>query len=276
METKQFFVYKITNKVNGKVYIGITTQTLKNRWKAHIRDAENSNSRLICRAIKKYGSDNFLIEPIKECGSIAEMRQEEINYIRLFDSMNIEKGYNLTTGGEGTFGFKPSKEQLENHSKAMKGKMPGHKNPFYGKKHSIETLEIISTKNKLARERGAYKKADEAAKKLSKEQELLARKEYATKLFTITELANKYNVSKSTMLRYLDGITGKQTTNKLSDDVYKSIIDMHFIEKKSAREIGEITNLAAHKIERTIQTYRKENNILSQRGNRINHPYKNK
>lgn len=66
----QGFIYKITNKINGKVYIGQTIQSVKDRWHRHcgkksIRSAEMSMH--IKRAILKYGKENFIIETIETC-----------------------------------------------------------------------------------------------------------------------------------------------------------------------------------------------------------------
>ena len=62
------FIYKITNKINQKSYIGETTTTLKKRWHDHIRESFSEghgyNYHLHC-AIRKYGLDNFVFEEIE-------------------------------------------------------------------------------------------------------------------------------------------------------------------------------------------------------------------
>lgn len=52
-------VYKATNKLNDKVYIGITTKTLRHRMSIHKKDAKVKNT-YFYRAIRKYGFDNFI------------------------------------------------------------------------------------------------------------------------------------------------------------------------------------------------------------------------
>ena len=62
------FIYKITNKENGKIYIGKTVNTIQERWHEHISEAFNGNisNSLIHKAIVKYGIDAFLVEEIGE------------------------------------------------------------------------------------------------------------------------------------------------------------------------------------------------------------------
>lgn len=62
------FIYKITNLINGKIYIGQTTCSIEDRWKEHLHSAKKSVSenRPLYRAINKYGKENFSIEKIEE------------------------------------------------------------------------------------------------------------------------------------------------------------------------------------------------------------------
>ena len=94
-------IYKITNKVNNKVYIGLTTLTLEYRWKRHITESKNvSNEKHLYKAIRKYGLENFLVEEIDHSSSLEELGELERKYIKQFDSTNPNRGYNLTAGGE--------------------------------------------------------------------------------------------------------------------------------------------------------------------------------
>ncbi len=93
-------IYKTTNLINGKIYIGLTT---KNNLK-YI----GSGSTLI-KAIKKYGKENFQKEIIEYCKSFKDLCEREIYWIKKLDSRNPKIGYNLTIGGEYTKGW------FENH-----------------------------------------------------------------------------------------------------------------------------------------------------------------
>ena len=94
------FIYKITNKLNDKVYIGKTLSTIEERWKIHIRDSRKDKigNRPLYKAIKKYGVENFLIEKIEEC-DYKVLSEREIYWIKFYDS--YDSGYNATLGGDG-------------------------------------------------------------------------------------------------------------------------------------------------------------------------------
>lgn len=94
------YIYKITNKVNGKVYIGKTTYSIQKRWKEHLKAAKNSKSekRPLYSAINKYGAENFKIEQIEEC-SHDILNERECYWIEYYGS--FKNGYNATIGGDG-------------------------------------------------------------------------------------------------------------------------------------------------------------------------------
>ena len=86
-------IYKITNKINGKVYIGQTSRTLNARWKQHIRNAKKGVKTKFYNALRKYGADNFTAEVICKAYSNEELNDLEIYYIHKYDSIRI--GYNM-------------------------------------------------------------------------------------------------------------------------------------------------------------------------------------
>lgn len=88
-------IYKITNKVNNKSYIGQTRYTLEFRWRQHQHKKDNT---YFHNAIKKYGIENFNLEILEEC-SIENLDSREIYYISKYDT--FKNGYNLTIGGDG-------------------------------------------------------------------------------------------------------------------------------------------------------------------------------
>ena len=91
------FIYKITNRVNGKVYIGQTRFTVEHRFKQHIKNY-NVEHRMqpLYMAFAKYGIENFTVETVEEC-SIEKLDEREIFWIAKYDS--FKNGYNATLGG---------------------------------------------------------------------------------------------------------------------------------------------------------------------------------
>ena len=94
------YIYKITNKINNKIYIGQTSSTIKRRWQQHINDSKSrkNDTSLLHKAINKYGKENFSIEQIDYC-LINLADDKEIYWIKYYDS--YKKGYNKTLGGDG-------------------------------------------------------------------------------------------------------------------------------------------------------------------------------
>ena len=94
-------IYKITNSVNGKVYIGQTVKSAKERFREHKYFATRPDFRhckYLHNAIAKYGAENFTLEVVEECPKEL-LDEREIYWIDKYDSYN--NGYNLTIGGGG-------------------------------------------------------------------------------------------------------------------------------------------------------------------------------
>lgn len=95
-------IYKITNNLNNKVYIGKSLD-IERRWKEHIRHSKDEFSREkppIHKAINKYGASSFTFTVLEECDE-SRLDELEMYYIKKYDSRNKSKGYNITQGGDG-------------------------------------------------------------------------------------------------------------------------------------------------------------------------------
>lgn len=115
----KYIVYKITNLINSKVYIGITSWINK-RIGDHIRYSKNVNSKCrmyLHRAISKYGFNNFTFEIIEIVNSREELNQKEIYWINFYKSTNSVFGYNLTKGGKSNY---PSEQTILKKVKSSK------------------------------------------------------------------------------------------------------------------------------------------------------------
>ena len=143
------YIYKITNNLNGKIYVGKhSSNRLENQY--------FGSGVAIKAAIRKYGKDNFSKEIICICDNEGELNKSEIMHIK--ESGAFANGYNMTLGGEGKLGYKPSEKQKKKQSETMvkffkdhpeirkkisesSSKMTGDKNSFYGKRLTKEHIE---------------------------------------------------------------------------------------------------------------------------------------
>lgn len=150
-----FKIYKHTNKINGKIYIGLTSQTLHERC----REGEGYHGcPRFYNAIKKYGWDNFEHEILLEGLTQQEAKQKESEYILKYRSNEEQFGYNLTNGGEFNQPNAEVKRKIgetnkqhmqngvrEKIKEALKDRdFRGENNPYYGKHHSPEIRKKMS------------------------------------------------------------------------------------------------------------------------------------
>ena len=182
------FIYKITNLINGKCYIGQTIRTVKERWTEHCKPYNGKFGKLLIDlAIRKYGKEKFEVKTIYKASSIEDLNKKEQFYIKKLKTMGKD-GYNLTTGGDNyirseetkkkislsqigpknhRYGKKASKETRRKQSESHKGE----KNNFYGKTHTPKVRKIISD---MMKKRGngqlGLKRSKSTRKKLSENQ----------------------------------------------------------------------------------------------------------
>jgi len=99
--TKYHYLYRITNKINGKIYIGQTIDYIR-RWYEHKRAARSGKSgQIISYAIAKHGEDNFKFEIIATCRGYDDVNFIEEELIKQYDCLvSGGKGYNISLGGE--------------------------------------------------------------------------------------------------------------------------------------------------------------------------------
>lgn len=152
------YVYKTTNLINNKIYIG--------QHKSSSFDSSYYGSgRVFIRALKKYGKNNFNCELLEWCNNYDELNIKEEYWIHFYNSTDPIIGYNIQIGGNSAPKAEQTKEKLR---QARLGKYTGNKNPFYGKKHSIESLIKISNASKGRKTFEGRHHSDETKKKLSK------------------------------------------------------------------------------------------------------------
>ena len=117
LKFKYHFVYKITNKINNKSYIGKHSTN-------NLEDGYLGSGILILKAVKKYGASNFVKEFLQFFDSLEEAYKNEEKIIKDFDAVNSNMFYNITAGGFGNKGYIPifTEEWKSKISKALIGR----------------------------------------------------------------------------------------------------------------------------------------------------------
>ena len=139
-------VYRITCKINGKIYIGITTVGFKARFSIYKSMVKNKKGthHLIVQKMIQYGIENFTFEILETVLTKQELIEKEIYYIKTFNCLN-PNGYNRDHGG-----YLPSIETLNKRSEKLKNKPLNHEHKqkisksLIGHEVSLETRQKIS------------------------------------------------------------------------------------------------------------------------------------
>jgi len=208
-----FYCYKITNLINGKIYVGQTNRPTR-RWTEH---KVRNTGYPISNAIKKYGADSFEFKIIAITDQQVKIDECEKYFIKSFKTNVKRFGYNLTAGGDGMFGRK--------HTNVTRAKMSiAHT----GHKHSKETIEKMRKSNtgirstpetceKIRQARIGTKRQTLTLLKIRGENSWKAklnwnivneiREKYSLGNITLTKLASVYGVSYSTIQNIISNVT---------------------------------------------------------------------
>ncbi|WP_413362227.1 GIY-YIG nuclease family protein [Lysinibacillus sp. 3P01SB] len=219
-----FELYMITNKNNGKRYIGFTSEGYLKRFKNHIKEARRGGNRLLCKAIRKYGEAVFITELLEVVESYEEAIKREkelISFYNTFAGDEGSSGYNTTRGGEGSIGHTVPLE-LRTKLKSLReeeGRWKGNNNPNYrnklfkngeharvGVKITLEGKRKISEANKG---RFAGIKHPNAVKKITFAKKLdtgeIIKKNSFYELRTFLEKEFKVKINRSGALKVMRG-----------------------------------------------------------------------
>lgn len=127
-------VYKITNKINSKIYIGITSNSLSKRFYQHVWQSSKGKNIPMQNAIRKYGKESFTIELLYTFKSRQEACEKERELIK-----ELKPEYNVTKGGDGGFCVK----DIDNWKSKLRLARVGRR-PALGMKHTEETKRKCS------------------------------------------------------------------------------------------------------------------------------------
>lgn len=120
MKEQIYSVYKITNKLNNKIYIGGTSNSIQKRFRMHLAKALKGFESPLYRAIREFGEENFDISVVETCKNSEELDNREIYWIANLSSTNPEIGYNVKAGGNIFYHNTSTKSKI---SRIHKGKV---------------------------------------------------------------------------------------------------------------------------------------------------------
>jgi len=166
-----YAIYIITCKVNAKQYVGITND-LSRRWRRH-RNANDSH--LLHKAIKKHGVDNFIFTHIADAFDVDSAKLIEQILIAEHNTFS-PSGYNLTKGGDGTFGYKHTEEsKAQSRESNLKAWSDPELRKRLGEKISlVKKGKPSPKKGKPSGKKGTHQSPDHIAKRMASFQATMA------------------------------------------------------------------------------------------------------
>lgn len=197
-------IYCIKNLVNGKIYVGQSIN-VDGRWRQHLSHLRKNthNNEHLQDAWNKYGKENFDFQIIEIC-DVDKLDIRERYWIEYYNSMSREFGYNHEDGGRKN---KTVSDFTKNKISKNHSDVSGKNNPFYGKKHTNESIKKISNNRE-------YSSENSHLAKLTLEQAMYIKKylkENKTTCADELNLAKQFNVG----LGAIQGIKHNKTWKKI-------------------------------------------------------------
>lgn len=166
-----YYIYKITNLINNKIYIGRTTQTIKKRWSVHLAYAKHTYKQngcsYICNAMKKYGVNNFTISVVDTTNNFEKLVFLESFYINYYNTTNPKYGYNLLVenkNGDGLEFLSESTKILISTTNRLSRKRPT--GVLYDKFRNKWLARFVYLRNKMSKRFTSEIEAKETIDKL--------------------------------------------------------------------------------------------------------------
>lgn len=160
------YIYLITNKINGKQYVGQTISGVKQRWSQHISDSKRGKNYPLHNAINKYGKDNFEISVLAKVYSIQGLNLLEKFFIKKIGTI-VPFGYNLQDGG-GSGGHLHESTRKKISLSQIGRKVVSHTEEFkrklskrsLGNKYSLDRKQSAEEKQKRRVISAGYKRGE--------------------------------------------------------------------------------------------------------------------
>lgn len=228
-------VYKITNRLNGKIYIGSSFR-IEERWEDHIRElnGRRHNNKYLTHAWHKYGSENFSFEIIEETDDESLLVALEQKWLDEYRPYERGKGYNLSPSAYNILGYRFTEEQKQKVSLALKGKKKSevHRKNLWKNREVTEEQRLRMSKiGKRAKGRkieGEHSKRKSEAQRGSKnpsakyteERVTAIRRDLANHL-PMNEIAEKHGVTYHFVYNILKNLSWKHV--RLDEESEKKI-----------------------------------------------------
>lgn len=162
MKNNNYTVYTHVNKINGKMYVGVTSQKPIYRWKNGLG---YKNNRYFFRAIEKHGWNNFKHIILLE--NLSEMYAKEIEkyLIHKYNTANPKNGYNISLGGDGTLGYRHTDEAKQKISEKNLGHATSQKTrKLIGQASSKKVAQFSKINGELLSVFNSLKEAEKISK----------------------------------------------------------------------------------------------------------------
>lgn len=267
MVSKISCVYKITNTLNGKVYIGQTVDYRKRKVGhfSYLRRNAHRN-RYLQKSFNKYGESSFKMEIIKEC-AVDELDKLEIYYMRKYNSIDKTLGYNMVIGGNTNKSFPDYIRQKM--SRSQKGRIISEEHrKRIGKWHKGKTIspKDIEKANKTKKDNQIQWGETNPNAVLTNDDVEKLIKDMLNGL-TVEDVMKKYKCSRQTVY----GITRNRTYKAILPNLRKKLYNLNeenkkntlnkiipmYLNGKSQNKISKELGIAR----RTVSKVLKENNI---------------
>ena len=194
MSVKKGKIYKIVNKVNEKIYIGCTINSLEHRFNEHLYRCLNTDYKSkLYNSIRKYGKENFEISLIEEC-DLSCIYETEKKYVKEYNS--YEEGMNSTYGGEGCLGYVHSPEIRKKISEGTKNGN-SHKGKTYEELYGEKAEEEKLRRKEKVKNYWVNMSSEEKKQRLIKAKEGMIKK-YKFSIDIIKDIKQKFEKGLST------------------------------------------------------------------------------
>jgi len=212
-------IYKITNKQNGKIYIGSSLR-ISQRFYMHRRNLRSGahHSTHLQYSWNKYGEENFLFEVIEEVFDKNMLLEREQYYMDTTKSYERENGYNINPTASSRLGSKHTEESKRKMSESQKasGRWKGKNNPMYGVSLSgpdhgmYGKTHTATSRKKISENHHDVSGTNNPKSKLDWEKVDFIREAYKNKTHTVKELMNLFCAGQSTIYNVIYEKTWKR------------------------------------------------------------------